>query len=488
MIDSLASVVILYLASDLRILIGNLPAQFIQYLSEKGIAVGGAPSIISSVNGVPLPVFAFVGIIWPLVFATLHVYDGRRNSTIQAELSNILISIIVSIILLSGMLFMTYRETSRLMLALFVVMDIVFLEGSRLILWLFRKIHNGKGKVGRKSVLVVGAGVVGQNVVAQLQHYGWGDFYVSGYLDDDSTKQNKLIANLPVLGKLDQVDQVVKREKIQHAIVALPPWAHVALINICQKLQKLNVAVNVVPDLFALSFPNASLDGFGGIPVINLGQAGINGWQRLRKRVFDIIVATIILLLISPLFGLIALLIIIDTKGPIFYRQMRIGEHGRLFSMLKFRSMYINSDTDIHRTHVQRLIIKNLSPEQLNGNKNSSLKLIKDSRITRVGQVIRKISLDELPQLINVLRGEMSLVGPRPPLVYEMDVYKEWHKKRLDVLPGVTGIWQVRGRNWVSFDEMVRMDLDYIEHQSLWLDFKILLQTPWAVLHARGAG
>ena len=201
-----------------------------------------------------------------------------------------------------------------------------------------------------------------------------------------------------------------------------------------------------------------------------------------------LITVIISLLLFWPLFGLIALLIYIDSRGPILYRQMRIGEHGRLFSMLKFRSMYANSDPAIHRAHVQRLIVENLSPEQLNGHKNGSLKLAEDSRITRVGRIIRKTSLDELPQLINVFRGEMSLVGPRPPLVYELDVYREWHKKRLDVLPGVTGVWQVKGRNRVSFDEMVRMDLDYIEHQSLWLDFKILLQTPWAAIHTNGAG
>jgi exopolysaccharide biosynthesis polyprenyl glycosylphosphotransferase len=243
-----------------------------------------------------------------------------------------------------------------------------------------------------------------------------------------------------------------------------------------------------VPDLFALSFPNASLDGFGGIPVIHLGRAGIYGWQRASKRAFDVIIVILGLLFIWPLLGLIALLIRINSKGPVFYRQVRIGEHGRIFTMLKFRSMQVNADPAIHQAYVTRLIVENLSPEQVDGGKNGSLKLDNDSRITRVGRIIRKTSLDELPQLFNVLRGEMSLVGPRPPLLYEMDVYQEWHKRRLDVLPGITGLWQVKGRNRVSFDEMVRMDLEYIQHQSLWLDFKIILQTPWAAIHTRGAG
>ena len=260
------------------------------------------------------------------------------------------------------------------------------------------------------------------------------------------------------------------------------------LVDICRSLQKLGVVVHVVPDLFALSFPNASLDGFGGIPLIHLGQAGVYGWQRVVKRVFDLVVVIIGLAISWPLLLLIALLIRFDSKGPVFYRQMRVGEHGRLFSMFKFRSMQVNADSSIHKAHVERLIVENLKPEQLTGCKQGSLKLDDDPRITRIGRIIRKFSLDEIPQLFNVLRGEMSLVGPRPPLTYEMDIYQEWHKRRLDVLPGITGLWQVKGRNRVSFDEMVRMDIEYIQHQSLWLDFKLLLQTPWAVIRTHGGG
>jgi lipopolysaccharide/colanic/teichoic acid biosynthesis glycosyltransferase len=194
------------------------------------------------------------------------------------------------------------------------------------------------------------------------------------------------------------------------------------------------------------------------------------------------------LVIIWPFLGLIAVLILIDSKGPVFYQQVRIGKHGRLFTMYKFRSMQVNADPTIHQAYVSRLIKDNLKPEQVNGSKQGSLKLEADPRITRVGRIIRKTSIDELPQLLNVLRGEMSLVGPRPPLPYELDVYQEWHKSRLDVLPGITGLWQVKGRNRVSFDEMVRLDLEYIEHQSVWRDMLILFQTPWALIHTRGAG
>ena len=181
------------------------------------------------------------------------------------------------------------------------------------------------------------------------------------------------------------------------------------------------------------------------------------------KRLFDLALTIPGLVLISPFLLIIAGLVWIYYGRPVLFSQARGGYRGKPFNVFKFRSM----------TNTR-------GPQ---GN------LLSDSeRLTRFGRFLRSTSLDELPELFNVLRGEMSLVGPRPPLVYEMDVYKEWHKKRLDVLPGVTGMWQVKGRNRVSFDEMVRMDIEYIEHQSMWLDFKILLQTPWAALHTRGAG
>jgi exopolysaccharide biosynthesis polyprenyl glycosylphosphotransferase len=259
-------------------------------------------------------------------------------------------------------------------------------------------------------------------------------------------------------------------------------------VETCQILQQLGVHVYVVPDLFALSFPSATLDGFGGIPVIDLGQPSIYGWRRLAKRTFDTLAVTLGLILLSPLLLIVAIAIKLDSPGPVLYKQKRIGENGFPFLMYKFRSMRVDADQSLHKEHVKRLIVENLTPEQINGAEGGTLKMEKDPRITYVGRFIRKTSLDELPQLINVLRGEMSLVGPRPSLPYELEHYQEWHKRRLEALPGMTGLWQVKARNQVSFDEMVRMDLDYIERQSFWLDLLILLQTPRAVLSAKGAG
>jgi exopolysaccharide biosynthesis polyprenyl glycosylphosphotransferase len=221
---------------------------------------------------------------------------------------------------------------------------------------------------------------------------------------------------------------------------------------------------------------------------VDLPQPGAHGWQRGRKRVFDTIVAASLLLVLSPVLLITAVLVKLDSPGPVLYRQRRIGGYGRMFTMLKFRSMRSDTGVDVHRRHVSRLIRENLGVEQLRGCEPKSLKLENDPRITRVGRIIRKTSLDELPQLINVLRGEMSLVGPRPPLPYEVALYQDWHRRRLEALPGITGWWQVKGRNRVSFDEMVSMDLYYIEHASFWLDLQVLLLTPWAALSGQGAG
>lgn len=201
------------------------------------------------------------------------------------------------------------------------------------------------------------------------------------------------------------------------------------------------------------------------------------------KRWGDVLTAVTVLILLAPLLASIAVLIKIYSPGPVLYLQERVGYDSDLgaprpFKMYKFRSMHFNADTCRHREHMARIIQNKVKPPS----PRYSLKMKGDSRVTGVGRILRKSSLDELPQLINVLKGDMSIVGPRPALPYEIEFYKEWHKDRLLAIPGLTGLWQVKARNRVSFDEMVRMDIYYIRHMSLGLDMKILVQTPLAVV------
>lgn len=207
------------------------------------------------------------------------------------------------------------------------------------------------------------------------------------------------------------------------------------------------------------------------------------------KRIFDIVGSLGGLLLFSPFFLLIAALVKLTSPGPVFFRQERLGLNGKPFVFLKFRSMEINNDSTIHQQFVKALIKKDGSTEDSAGQEEKQVyKIQRDPRITRVGHYLRKTSLDEIPQFINVLRGEMSLIGPRPPIPYELEHYQSWHRHRImEVKPGITGLWQVRGRSLCDFDDMVRLDLQYIREWSLWLDLKILVQTPWVMIAGKGA-
>jgi exopolysaccharide biosynthesis polyprenyl glycosylphosphotransferase len=210
--------------------------------------------------------------------------------------------------------------------------------------------------------------------------------------------------------------------------------------------------------------------------------------SRIMKRTMDIVGAALALAFFSPVFLVIAIAVKASSKGPVFFRQRRVGQHGNAFVFLKFRSMHANNDALVHKQYVQRLIAGKADANPSNGNGQGVYKLTKDTRITRVGAFLRKTSLDELPQFLNVLKGDMSLVGPRPPIPYEVEAYDIWHRRRLlEAKPGITGLWQVSGRSRVKFDDMVRLDLQYARHWSPWMDIKILLRTPGAVLLGEGA-
>ena len=215
---------------------------------------------------------------------------------------------------------------------------------------------------------------------------------------------------------------------------------------------------------------------------------GNNRVGRVMKRSMDILGSLLLLLLFSPVFAAIAVAVKLTSRGPVLFRQQRVGEHGTSFTFLKFRSMYINNDASLHKDYVRKLIAGQADKHPTNGNGEGIFKLTNDPRITPVGNFLRRTSLDELPQFVNVLRGDMSLVGPRPPVPYEVEAYATWHRRRLlEAKPGITGLWQIQGRSRVGFDDMVRLDLRYARNSSPWLDLKILVQTPKAVIAGNGA-
>ena len=213
----------------------------------------------------------------------------------------------------------------------------------------------------------------------------------------------------------------------------------------------------------------------------------VHYFEATTKRIYDLLVATFALLITSPIFFLVSLCIKCTSRGSVLYAQTRVGQKGDLFTLYKFRTMKTNSENEVHRNYVTKLIGGEIKKQRQSEDEECLYKLKNDHRITRVGRFLRIWSLDELPQLLNVLKGDMSLVGPRPPLSYEVEKYNAWQLQRLDALPGLTGLWQVNGRSRTTFDEMVRLDIQYIRNASLSRDIKISLQTLKAILRRDGA-
>jgi exopolysaccharide biosynthesis polyprenyl glycosylphosphotransferase len=285
----------------------------------------------------------------------------------------------------------------------------------------------------------------------------------------------------PTIGTLKDLPEIIKAYGIEEVFITDPSISPRLLFEtIMQSWRYSRTKFSLVPNLLNTLPRKTQLDQIGALPMVKLFQEPLRGPNRYIKRTADVIMSMVGLLIFSPLLFIMYLLIKLDSPGPTLFRQERVGMDGRVFTLYKFRTMRVGIDDEPHREHMSQLINGKIAAqtdgEVLYG------KVEDDKRVTRVGRILRPLSLDELPQLFNVLKGEMSVVGPRPPIPYEVEQYSDWHRKRLDVKPGITGLWQVSGRNRLPFDEMVQLDVYYIENWSLWLDFKIILQTIPAIL------
>lgn len=286
------------------------------------------------------------------------------------------------------------------------------------------------------------------------------------------------------LGPLNELPDIVSNNKIDEIIVTDENLDKKSLISLLDYCTSEGINVWFPPKLMPIIDMKLYIDKFCSIPMIRLCSQRNNWLFTKVKHGFDALITLPIFILQLPVFLFICALIKLDSKGPVFYRAKSVGKNGTFFSMLKFRSMRINNDSKIHKDYVTKLIKGKINSEN---NKDQPLKITNDPRITRVGKFLRKLSLDELPQLINVLKGDMSLVGPRPCLPYEYEIYKDWHKKRTSVRPGITGLWQVTGRSEVSFEDMILLDLYYIYNRSFVVDLSIMFETIFVVFGKRGA-
>lgn len=414
-----------------------------------------------------------VGVLWLIAFLTMGVYTPRKIVRWFDEAQNVILAHTIAALSLAGLLYLANVELLRLIYVYFYVVGLIGLLGYR---WTLRFWHRMRRSTSRSvaRILVVGAGDVGARTVREFQRQNWPGVTFVGFLDDDPAKMGASVRGLPVLGPIEQAVSIIDAQGIDEVIVALPPHAHNRLTNLVASLYERSVRVRVVPDYFELAFFGATVESLGGIPLIGLRDPAIDGFQRFVKRVVDIAVSAGGLLCMLPVMVITALAVKWEDGGPIFYSAPRVGENGRIFHMLKFRSMVVDAD------QVSMPL----------GDETTGLIVHKqrnDPRVTRIGRFIRRTSIDELPQLINVLKGDMSLVGPRPELPLLVDKYEPWQRKRFAVPQGITGWWQVNGRSDNMMHLHTDQDLYYIQNYSLWLDLRILWRTVAVVVRGRGA-
>lgn len=409
---------------------------------------------------IPNVLYFVFPLIWVLVLLLFSVYDGRRNLRVVDEMSSLVLGCALAGIASAGALYLSYRDVSRLQFLLFAAMCTLGLVTWRLAM---RGLIRWRGlPTAQRRILVVGAGDTGQQVKQQIEQHARLGLVFLGFLDDERNAES-------VIGYLDDVRQVVQDSQADDVVIALPSWAYQRVSQLAAELHDLPVRTWVIPDYFSLALHRAQIDDFAGLPLLDLRAPALSDYQRLVKRAFDIVLILLTLPVWLPLIAIVALIVRIADGSPVFLRQRRVGENGRVFQMVKFRTMV--PDAELVLPQDDSLLHKRRD----------------DPRVTRVGRFLRHTSIDELPQLWNVLKGEMSLVGPRPELPELVERYELWQRKRFAIPQGITGWWQINGRSDKPMHLHTEEDLYYVQNYSLGLDIFILLRTAWTVLSGRGA-
>jgi Sugar transferases involved in lipopolysaccharide synthesis len=411
-----------------------------------------------------------VALIWGLVFIVLAPQRALFTHTLLEAFTRLFLAVFLATTSLAGFLYLINGVVlERSAFARFVICDLVALSVIHLG---FRTITRWQQQreSGRRT-LVVGDANTALRLVDEFGHRPWIGLHIVGYVSDERDAP----VELPRLGHLADLVGLVRCYQIDEVIFALPPSRHDTVVELSLQLLKEPVMLHTVPTTLDLVFARTPVESIGGIPLISLRESALTSSQRFVKRMFDVIVSTILIILLAPVMLLIAVLIKLESPGPIIFRQERIGEHGRRFQMLKFRTMYQDADRrwqEVAKRDEQGRLLH---------------KVKDDPRVTRVGRKLRRTSLDELPQLFNVLRGEMSLVGPRPEMPYIAAEYEPWQWQRFRVPPGITGWWQINGRSDKPMHLHTEDDLYYIQNYSFWLDLRILMRTLIVVWKGHGA-
>lgn len=434
---------------------------------------------VDPANNVPysayLPLAALMTVVILLGNWREGAYNLRASRSLFDDWYAVFSATMTGIALLVVLVFFSRRLFYSRIIFIYAGILIIILLGlahvvRRMILARMRQAGQGVDRV-----LIVGAGEVGRTVMRNIIAQPERGYRIVGFLDDDPQKSVTDIGPMRALGPIDNLPQVLAENTIDQVVITLP-WQYQRKIErLVTESEATGVRTRVVPDLFQLSLGGVDVEDLNGIPLIGVKRSSLTGLNQVLKRGFDLTLASVGALLTAPLWGLIAVAIKLDSPGPVLFRQTRVGRDGRTFTFYKFRSMRVGAEAELGALRSQ------------NEADGPLFKIRDDPRVTRVGRIIRRTSLDEMPQVINVLRGEMSLVGPRPPIPEEVELYREWHRRRLAIQPGMTGLWQVSGRSDLSFDEMVLLDIYYDENWSLPQDLMILLRTIPQVFFGDGA-
>ncbi len=327
------------------------------------------------------------------------------------------------------------------------------------------------------KTIIIGIGEDTNRIKKTFNKDEYNDMEVVGIIGErDEIEKNRCsLDGYKIIGYVDDIKKIISENEIQTIIISGRAYHYYKVLDIIEAIKGMDVLILMFPGFFEFSISRMESREISGIPLVHIANIGFFGFNLFIKNLFDYVLGFIIFIFFIPVYLIIGSIIKISSRGPVFYKQKRITKNGREFYMYKFRTMIIGADKML-----RNLKVRNEADGLL-------FKMKSDPRVTRVGKILRRLSIDEIPQIINVLNGELSLVGPRPPLPEEVKKYEEWHKKRLNVKQGITGLWQVTGRSELSFEEGIKLDLYYIQNWSIGMDIKILLKTIPAVLSRRGA-
>ncbi len=421
-------------------------------------------------EAVPIPLYFLFPLIWVIIFSSLSIYDGRKFLRAADELAALFLSTFIASISSAGILYFSYREVSRALFVVFVVSTFLLCLIWRTLARIYFRSRRETSAVSRR-LLVVGTGPLGENVGRQIRESLVENLTLIGFVDDGYESKSKT----PALGAFTELRSLIRKYQITDVVIALPYSAYPKMSEIITCLDDQPVGVWIALGFFDLALYRTDIENFAGIPMLDLRASAIDDYQRLIKRAFDLSISLLALIPSIPLMAISALLILLEDGAPILFRQQRVGENGRLFEMLKFRTMVRNAE------ELQEQV------ERVDTQGNLIHKSKDDPRVTRVGRLLRRLSLDELPQLFNIVAGSMSIVGPRPEMPYLVEKYQPWQRKRFAVPPGLTGWWQVNGRSDKPMHLHTEDDLYYIQNYSLWLDLQIIVRTIWVVLVGKGS-